>query len=155
MDMVILTALGVGGATVVGAAIGFIFKKTSHPAEEEEHHNHEGHSHETNTHIFVRSSYIFSYISSNLKRVSSLVLKTSQISGICSKRASQSSPSSDESASPRRCKDVWLFSVSCFCNIVSCTNISFAVNLFSSIVPPFSVFQVFRQVFPADNIYFA
>ena len=30
MDMVILTALGVGGATVVGAAIGFIFKKISH-----------------------------------------------------------------------------------------------------------------------------
>ena len=30
MDMVILTALGVGGATVVGALIGFIFKKISH-----------------------------------------------------------------------------------------------------------------------------
>ena len=30
MDMVILTALGVGGATVVGAVIGFIFKKISH-----------------------------------------------------------------------------------------------------------------------------
>ena len=30
MDMVILTALGVGGATVIGAAIGFIFKKISH-----------------------------------------------------------------------------------------------------------------------------
>ena len=30
MEMVILTALGVGGATVVGAIIGFIFKKLSH-----------------------------------------------------------------------------------------------------------------------------
>ena len=30
MDMVLLTALGVGGATVIGAAIGFIFKKASH-----------------------------------------------------------------------------------------------------------------------------
>ena len=30
MDMVLWTALGVGGATVVGAAIGFIFKKISH-----------------------------------------------------------------------------------------------------------------------------
>lgn len=30
MDLVLLTALGVGGATVIGAAIGFIFKKTSH-----------------------------------------------------------------------------------------------------------------------------
>ena len=30
MDMVLLTALGVGGATVFGAAIGFIFKKASH-----------------------------------------------------------------------------------------------------------------------------
>ncbi len=30
MEMVLLTALGVGGATVFGAAIGFIFKKTSH-----------------------------------------------------------------------------------------------------------------------------
>ena len=30
MDMVILTALGVGGATVIGALIGFIFKKISH-----------------------------------------------------------------------------------------------------------------------------
>ena len=30
MEMVILTALGVGGATVVGAVIGFIFKKLSH-----------------------------------------------------------------------------------------------------------------------------
>lgn len=30
MEMVLLTALGVGGATVVGALIGFIFKKTSH-----------------------------------------------------------------------------------------------------------------------------
>ena len=30
MEMVLLTALGVGGATVFGAAIGFIFKKASH-----------------------------------------------------------------------------------------------------------------------------
>ena len=30
MDMVVLTALGVGGATVVGAVIGFVFKKISH-----------------------------------------------------------------------------------------------------------------------------
>ncbi len=30
MEMVFLTALGVGGATVVGAIIGFIFKKISH-----------------------------------------------------------------------------------------------------------------------------
>ena len=30
MDMVLLTALGVGGATVVGALLGFIFKKISH-----------------------------------------------------------------------------------------------------------------------------
>ena len=30
MDLVLLTALGVGGATVFGAAIGFIFKKASH-----------------------------------------------------------------------------------------------------------------------------
>ncbi len=30
MEMVLLTALGVGGATVVGALVGFIFKKTSH-----------------------------------------------------------------------------------------------------------------------------
>ncbi len=30
MDMVILTALGVGGATVVGAVIGFVFKRISH-----------------------------------------------------------------------------------------------------------------------------
>ena len=30
MRMVLLTALGVGGATVVGALIGFVFKKTSH-----------------------------------------------------------------------------------------------------------------------------
>ncbi len=30
MDLVLLTAVGVGGATVVGALIGFIFKKTSH-----------------------------------------------------------------------------------------------------------------------------
>ena len=30
MEMVLLTALGVGGATVIGAAIGFVFKKLSH-----------------------------------------------------------------------------------------------------------------------------
>ena len=30
MDLVVLTALGVGGATAVGAVIGFIFKKISH-----------------------------------------------------------------------------------------------------------------------------
>ena len=30
MKMVILTALGVGGATILGAVIGFIFKKVSH-----------------------------------------------------------------------------------------------------------------------------
>ena len=30
MDMVLITALGVGGATVIGAVIGFIFKKISH-----------------------------------------------------------------------------------------------------------------------------
>ncbi len=30
MTMVLLTALGVGGATVVGAVIGFVFRKTSH-----------------------------------------------------------------------------------------------------------------------------
>lgn len=30
MEMVLLTALGVGGATVIGALIGFIFKKISH-----------------------------------------------------------------------------------------------------------------------------
>ena len=30
MRMVLLTALGVGGATVVGALIGFLFKKASH-----------------------------------------------------------------------------------------------------------------------------
>ena len=30
MTMVLLTALGVGGATVIGAVIGFIFKKMSH-----------------------------------------------------------------------------------------------------------------------------
>jgi ZIP family zinc transporter len=30
MDLVLLTALGVGGATVIGAVIGFVFKKTSH-----------------------------------------------------------------------------------------------------------------------------
>lgn len=30
MDMVLLTAAGVGGATVIGAVIGFVFKKISH-----------------------------------------------------------------------------------------------------------------------------
>ena len=30
MDLVLLTALGVGGSTVIGAIIGFIFKKISH-----------------------------------------------------------------------------------------------------------------------------
>ena len=30
MTMVLLTALGVGGATVFGAVLGFIFKKISH-----------------------------------------------------------------------------------------------------------------------------
>ncbi len=30
MKMVLLTALGVGGATVIGAALGFVFKKMSH-----------------------------------------------------------------------------------------------------------------------------
>ena len=30
MDIVLLTALGVGGASIVGAFIGFIFKKASH-----------------------------------------------------------------------------------------------------------------------------
>ena len=30
MDIVVLTALGVGGATMFGAAIGFIFKRLSH-----------------------------------------------------------------------------------------------------------------------------
>ncbi len=30
MNIVLLTALGVGGATLIGAVIGFIFKKTSH-----------------------------------------------------------------------------------------------------------------------------
>ena len=30
MEMVLLTAVGVGGATVVGAAIGFVFKNASH-----------------------------------------------------------------------------------------------------------------------------
>jgi len=30
MDMVLITALGVGGATVIGALIGFVFKKISH-----------------------------------------------------------------------------------------------------------------------------
>ena len=30
MEMVLLTALGVGGATVIGAAVGFIFRKATH-----------------------------------------------------------------------------------------------------------------------------
>ena len=30
MEMVLLTALGVGGATVIGAALGFVFKKITH-----------------------------------------------------------------------------------------------------------------------------
>ena len=30
MELVLLTALGVGGATVIGAIIGFIFKNLSH-----------------------------------------------------------------------------------------------------------------------------
>ena len=30
MKLVLLTSLGVGGATVIGAVIGFIFKKISH-----------------------------------------------------------------------------------------------------------------------------
>ena len=30
MTMVILTAIGVGGASVIGALLGFIFKKTTH-----------------------------------------------------------------------------------------------------------------------------
>ena len=30
MEMVLLTALGVGGATVIGAVLGFVFKKVSH-----------------------------------------------------------------------------------------------------------------------------
>ena len=30
MRMILLTALGVGGATVIGAALGFTFKKISH-----------------------------------------------------------------------------------------------------------------------------
>ena len=30
MDMVILTALGVGGATVIGALLGFVFKNLTH-----------------------------------------------------------------------------------------------------------------------------
>ena len=30
MQMVLLTALGIGGATVIGAVIGFCFKKISH-----------------------------------------------------------------------------------------------------------------------------
>ena len=34
MTMVLLTALGVGGATVVGAIIGFVFKKLSHRFED-------------------------------------------------------------------------------------------------------------------------
>ncbi len=34
MEMVLLTALGVGGATVVGALIGFIFKSPSHRAND-------------------------------------------------------------------------------------------------------------------------
>ena len=29
MELVLLTALGVGGATVIGAVIGFLFKKVS------------------------------------------------------------------------------------------------------------------------------
>lgn len=34
MEMVLLTALGVGGATVVGAALGFVFKNMTHKAED-------------------------------------------------------------------------------------------------------------------------
>ena len=34
MTIVLLTALGVGGATIIGALIGFIFKKTSHQFSE-------------------------------------------------------------------------------------------------------------------------
>ena len=30
MQMVLITALGVGGATVFGALVGFVFKKMSH-----------------------------------------------------------------------------------------------------------------------------
>ena len=30
MELVLLTALGVGGATIFGSAIGFLFKKISH-----------------------------------------------------------------------------------------------------------------------------
>ena len=30
MEMVLLTAIGVGGATVIGAAVGFAFKNLSH-----------------------------------------------------------------------------------------------------------------------------
>ena len=30
MQMVLLTALGVGGATIIGAIMGFAFKKISH-----------------------------------------------------------------------------------------------------------------------------
>ena len=30
MELVLLTALGVGGATIIGAVIGFLFKKLSH-----------------------------------------------------------------------------------------------------------------------------
>ena len=30
MEMVLLTALGVGGATVIGALLGFLFKNPSH-----------------------------------------------------------------------------------------------------------------------------
>ena len=30
MEMVLLTALGVGGATVFGSVLGFVFKKISH-----------------------------------------------------------------------------------------------------------------------------
>ena len=30
MEVVLLTALGVGGATLIGAILGFIFKKTTH-----------------------------------------------------------------------------------------------------------------------------
>ena len=34
MQMVILTALGVGGATVIGALLGFVFKRLSHKFED-------------------------------------------------------------------------------------------------------------------------
>ena len=30
MEMVLLTALGVGGATIIGSLIGFVFKEFSH-----------------------------------------------------------------------------------------------------------------------------